>query len=100
MRRRNERRSTAKMPMRRRQDGLTAADRREESLLWKQIVELLTYLDGMVANIPFLLTGLAFVAGLIANAEAMRRVEWLPHPAIDKVFERLLIYFCLIDSYD
>ena len=88
------------MPVRRRQDGLTAADRREESRLWMQIVELLTYLNGMVGNIPFLIAGLAFVVGLIANVEAMRRVDWLPHPAIDKVFVRLSIYFYLIESRD
>ena len=66
-----ERRGVGQMPYRRRQDGKTAIERREELELWGLIVGILTALVGLAvnpANAPLVAAAAATVAGLMATA--------------------------------
>ncbi len=89
-----ERRPTSQMPFRRQHDGLTAADRRLEARLWRELVAFLAILGGLahnaVVNGQLLLAGLAFATVLLNRVLALRVVQWRPHQQIDKV----IIFYC------
>ena len=74
------------MPYRRRHQGLTAADRREEDRLWYELVLFLGHLGGIIlANLPLLAAGLNVAYGLLNRVLAIRTVVWGAHARIDKV---------------
>ena len=82
----NQRRATYMMPILRRHEGLTAADRREESRMWEELLAFLTLLGVLAANGPmFLAAGLVVAGGLLTRAMSIRVMHWEAHPAIDKV---------------
>ena len=97
-----ERRAVKEMPYRRRQDGKTAIERREETKLWGLVVGILTVLVGLAvnpANAPQVAAAAATVAGLMTAAPAMRTVVWDDHAPIDHVsFYSLFIPLLFVTS--
>ncbi len=77
------------MPYKRRQDGLTAADRRLESRLWNELLAFLAILGNLAINPALnalaLIAGLVTALALLTRVSAMRIVQWQPHARIDKV---------------
>ena len=76
------------MPMKCRHEGLTAADRRDESRLWSELISFVTLVGGLVgnaANAGLVVACMAIATGLLARVSAMRVYEWAPYPPIDKV---------------
>ena len=92
--RRNERRATSHMPYRRRQQGLTAADRRVEVRSWLELNLFLEHLGGIIGNLPLLEAGLNVAYGLLNRVLAMRTVVWGAHARINKVLSGLYYYSC------
>jgi len=89
------------MPMKRRQAGLTAADRRDESRLWSELISFLTLMSGLVgnaANAGLLVACIAVATGLLARVSAMRIHVWAPHPPIDKVHHHSPITYLICNQ--
>ena len=76
------RRPIGQMPFRRRHDGLSALERREEQQLLATAVSLL----GIVALSPLLIQPiiLALAIAILTKAAAMRVIIWNPLPAVDR----------------
>ena len=83
-----ERRSTGVMPYRRRQHGLTALDRREETFLWSASLTLLTAI-GIFINLPDYDNALLVGAMALVPAFVARAATWKANLPIDKA-----INFC------
>jgi hypothetical protein len=81
----NERRGTSLMPYRRRHQGLTANDRREEDRLWQELISFILLIGGLLGNLPLMGAALNLANELLMRVLAMRAVVWHPHPRIDKV---------------
>jgi len=77
-----ERRSIGQMPYLRRQDGLSAIERREERALWTVILALAVAVAQAPPNVQVVV--LPLLALLAARATALRVCAWAAPPPIDK----------------
>lgn len=82
------------MPFRRRQDGLTASDRRLEEKLWRDLLAFLAIVHGLAANAvlngPLIIASLVVATALLTRVTAMRVMIWQPHGRINKVVKLLV----------